>query len=125
MGCHATYPPFCPRGLLQLDFQLKGTVDAVATFHVNLQAITDDLEVKVQKLHENQELMNPNYDHVEVEIVNLKVQIKDTGLDTGRDLNCLSGTLEANLQQLHHRVVVINAPLQKDLSAIWKIWDIC
>ena len=56
---------------VSVDSQLKGTVDAVGTFHLNLQAVTDDLEVKVQKLHENQEHMNININHVEVE------QVKD------------------------------------------------
>ena len=79
-----------------VDSQLRGTVDTVGTFHVNLQAVTDDLEVKVQELHENQELMNSNFNCVKIEQVSLKVQIEDIGLDTGRDLNHLSGRFEAN-----------------------------
>ena len=103
---------------VSVDPQLRGTVDAVGTFHVNFQAVTDDLEVKVQKLHENQALMNSNFDRVEVEQVSLKAQIEDIGLDTGRDLNRLSGRFETNLQQLHQRVDVVNVPLQEDLTAI-------
>ena len=101
-----------------MDSQLKGTVAAVGTFHVNIQTATDDLEVKVQKLHENQELVSSNFDHVEVEHINLKTQIEDNGLDTGRELNRLSSRLETNLQLLHQRVDVVNVPLQKDLTAI-------
>ena len=103
---------------VSVDSQLRGTVDAVGTFHVNFQAVTDDLEVKVQKFHENQELMNSNFDCVEVEQVSLKAQIEDIGLDTGRDLNRLAGRFETNLQQLHQRVDVVNVPLQEDLTAI-------
>ena len=46
------------------------------------------------------------------------MQIEDIGLDTGQDLNRLSGRLEANIQQLHQRVDIVNVPLEKDLTAI-------
>ena len=103
---------------VSVDSQLKGTVDAVGTFHINLLAVTDDLEVKVQKLHENQQIMNTNFDRVEVEHINLRAQIEDIGSDTGRDLNRLSERLEANLQQLHLRVDVVSVPLRKVITAI-------